>query len=178
MSFLRPEAMATLRRWAEPAAAVGLMAVAGWVGVRGAWQGSVVGWIALAAAALALFWLRAATLEALAARPATGAGVVILREGEVGYMGPENGGFLELDDVFRIELYGSGGGRPPLWRLQGRDGLALVIPANAEGADRLPEALTVLPGYSDLTAVGLLQRSQPGRHLVWERTVPGRVNPL
>jgi hypothetical protein len=175
MSFLRPAATAALRRWAEPAAAAALAALAGWVGVRGAWEGSVVGWLALAAAALALFWLRAAVLGALAAGPANGAGLVVLREGEVGYMGPHNGGFLELDDVVRIELFASGGDRPPLWRLQGRDGRALVIPANAEGADHLPEALTVLPGYSDLTAVGLLQRNQPGRHLVWERTPAPRL---
>jgi hypothetical protein len=175
VSFLRPEAMSALRRWAEPAAAATLAVLAGSAGLTGAWEGSVFGWIALTAAALALFWLRAATIGALAARPATGAGVVILREGEVGYMGPERGGFVELDDVLRIELYGSGGGRPPVWRLVGRDRPALVIPANAEGADQLTEALTVLPGYSDLTALGLLQRNLPGPHLVWERMPAPRL---
>jgi len=175
MSFLRPEAVAVLRRWAEPAAAATLAVLAGWTGLTGAWQGSAFGWLALAAAALALFWLRAATIGALAMRPVTGAGMLILREGEVGYLGPERGGFLELDDVILIELYGSGGGRPPVWRLVGREGLALIVPANAEGADQLPEALTVLPGYSDLTAVGLLQRNLPGRHLVWERLPAPRL---
>jgi hypothetical protein len=170
MSFLRPEAMTTLRRWAEPAAAGGLAGLAIWFGVRWAGQGSVLGWIALAAAALALFWLRAATLEALAARPVTGAGLVVLREGEIGYLGPERGGFLELDDLVRVELFGGTAGQPPLWRLAGREGPTLLIPANAKGADQLPEALTVLPGYSDLVAVGLLQRNRPGWHLVWERT--------
>jgi len=176
MSFLRPEATAALRRWAEPAAAAVLAGLAGWAGVGGALQGSVLGWIALAAAALALFWLRAALLNALAARPVTGAGLVVLREGEVGFMGPERGGFVELDYLVRSELYGTGAGRPPVWRLVGREGPTLVIPASAEGADRLPEALTVLPGYSDLVAVGLLQRNRPGRHLVWERAAPGLIS--
>jgi hypothetical protein len=34
----------------------------------------------------------------------------------------------------------------------------------------LPEALTALPEFSDLTAVGVLQRERQGRHVIWERS--------
>ncbi len=102
MSFVRPEAAGAIRRWAEPVAAAALVALAGGFGIR--WGGAL-GWIALVAAALALFWLRAAVLGALAARPVTGAGLVVLREGEIGYMGPNRGGFLELDGLVRVEIY-------------------------------------------------------------------------
>ena len=137
LSFVRPEAAGAIRRWSEPAAAAGLVMLTGGFGIRWAGQGGALGWIVLAAAALALFWLRAALLGALAARPVTGAGLVVLREGEGGYMGPHDA--------------------------------ALAIPATAEGADHLPEALTALPGFSDLAAVGMLQRGRVGRHVIWER---------
>jgi hypothetical protein len=29
--------------------------------------------------------------------------------------------------------------------------------------------LTALPGFSDLAAVGMLQRGRVGRHVIWER---------
>ncbi len=176
VSFVRPEAAAAIRRWAEPAAAGGVVRLTGGFGIRWSGRGGALGWIALAAAALALFWLRAALLGALAARPVTGAGLVVLREGEIGYMGPNRGGFLDLDGLVRVEIYLVAPGRDPVWRLVGADGEALTIPASAEGADHLPEALTALPGFSDFTAVGILQRDRPGRHVVWERPGLPRLN--
>jgi len=101
MSFVRPQAAGAVRRWAEPVAAAALVALTGAFGIR--WTGAL-GWIALAAAALALFWLRAALLGALAARPVTGAGLVVLREGEIGYMGPSSGGFVELGTLSRVDM--------------------------------------------------------------------------
>ncbi|HUS55086.1 MAG TPA: hypothetical protein VMY41_13935 [Thermohalobaculum sp.] len=176
MSLIRPEAAATIRRWGEPAAAGGLVLLTGWRGITWVGQGGSLGWIVLAAAALALFWLRAAVLGALAVRPVTGAGLVVLREGEIGYMGPHGGGFLELDDLVRVDIYITAPGQDPVWRLIGRQGAALVIPATAEGAANLPEALTALPGFSDLAAVGVLQRERQGRHVIWER-IGQRVDP-
>jgi len=176
VSFVRPEAAGAIRRWAEPVAAAALVLLTGGFGLRWTGQGGALGWIALAAAALALFWLRAALLGALAARPVTGAGLVVLREGEIGYMGPNRGGFLDLDGLVRVEIYLIAPGRDPVWRLVGADGEALTIPATAEGADHLPEALTALPGFSDFTAVGILQRDRPGRHVVWERPGLPRLN--
>lgn len=175
MSFLRPEATAALRRWGEAAAAAASVVLAGWWGLADALRGSVFGWLVLGAGVLALFWLRAAVLGALASRPVTGSGAAVFREREIGYMGPHRGGFLELDDIVRVEIYHVSGGTDPVWRLVGQHGDALAIPANAEGAGHLPEALAALPGFSDLTAVGLLQRSRTGRHVVWERHPPKRL---
>ena len=172
MSFVRPEAAVAIRRWAEPAVAGGLAMLTGSFGIRWLGQGGALGWITLAAAALALFWLRAAVLGALAARPVTGPGIAILREGEIGYMGPLGGGFLELDGLVRVEIYLIAPGQDPVWRLVGPEGAALAIPATAEGADHLPEALTALPGFSDMAAVSVLQRRHPGRQVIWQR--PGQ----
>ena len=169
MSFLRPEAVATLRRWGESAAAGGSALLFAWWGVPDVLAGDIFGWFFLAIAVGSLIWLRAAAVRALAARPATGAGAAVIREGEIGYMGPWQGGFLDVDDIVRVEIYHVQGGSDPVWRLVGRYGQALSIPANAEGAGRLPEALTALPGFSDLSAVAAMQRGQPGRHVVWQR---------
>jgi hypothetical protein len=176
VSFVRPEAADAIRRWTEPVAAAVLVALTGGFGIRWTGQGSALGWIALAAAALALFWLRAAVLGALAARPVTGAGLVVLREGEIGYMGPNSGGFVDLDTLSRVEIYRIAPGHDPIWRLVGPEGASLTIPATAEGADHLPEALTALPGFSDMAAVGALQRDRQGRHVIWERPGLPRLN--
>ena len=169
MSHFRPEARAAIRRWVEPAAALALLVLALWTSLPGALNGSVFAWFGLAVALLALFWLRAAALGALAARPVTGAGMVVIREREIGYLGPSRGGFLELEDIARVEIYRVTGNAEPVWRLVGGDGASLAIPASAEGAGHLPEALAALPGFSDLAAVSVLQRHRPGRHVVWER---------
>jgi len=180
VSHFRPEASAAIRRWAEPAAALVLLALALWFSLPGALRGSVFGWFGLAVAAVALFWLRAAVLGALAAHPVTGAGVAVIREREIGYLGPHRGGFLELDDIVRVEIYRITEDQEPVWRLVGANGVSLAIPANAEGAGHVPEALAALPGFSDLTAVGVLQRHRPGRHVVWERSraAPPRLGRL
>jgi hypothetical protein len=169
MSFLRPEAAGTLRRWAETAVASVVAGVALWLGLGWARAGAPVGWVALAIGALAVFWLRAALLGALAHGEREGPGVVVIREREIGYMGPWRGGFLELDRLERVEIYRPAPGQDPVWRLVAADGATLAIPAAAEGAEHLPEALAALPGFSDMAAIGVLRREEAGRQLVWER---------
>lgn len=177
MSFLRPEATRAVRRWAETAVAAAVAGAALWLGVVWARQGAPVGWVALGGAAVALFWLRAALLGALARGRADGPGMVVLREGEVGYMGPWGGGFLELDRLERVEVYRSQPGHDPAWRLVSMDGEALLIPADAERADHLPDALAALPGFSDLAAMAVLRRQEAGLHLVWQRGPRGLSRP-
>ncbi len=175
MRFLRPKAAGLVHRWAETVAAAAVVLVAGWHGLRWTGQGAVFGWFALGVALLALFWLRAALVAALAGRPVAGPGLVVLREGVIGYMGHYRGGFLDIDMLVRIEIYRVAGGTGPVWRLLAADGQDLAIPAAAEGAEHLPEALSALPGFSDLAAVGLLRRAESGRHLLWERSPAGRL---
>ena len=169
MSFLRPEAAGALRRWAETAAASVATGVALWLGLGWTQAGAPVGWVMLGIAALAAFWLRAALLGALAHGAGEGPGVVVIREREIGYMGPWRGGFIELDRLERVEIYRPGPGHDPVWRLIASDGATLTIPAAAEGAEHLPEALAALPGFSDMAAIGVLRRDEAGRQLVWER---------
>lgn len=174
MSFLRREAADALLRWAEPALVGGALGLAAWF--AGVWllAGSPFGWLALLVAALLGLWLRAALAGALAQPADDGPGIVVLREGEVGYMSPEGGGFLDLAALERVEIARPSRG-PALWFLDaGRSG-RLIFPANAEGAEHVVEALSALPGFSDLAAAQALNDATTGRRLLWERAPSARL---
>ena len=168
MSFLRPGAAETLRRWGEPAAVALALAVALWQAVGWLSQGAPFGWFALIAAALLALWLRAALAGSLGRRDRAGPGVVVLREGEIGYMGPESGGFLELRAIERVEIVRPGRG-DILWYLDAGAEGRLIFPASAKGADAVVEALSPLPGFSDLAAAQTLRDPPGGRSVVWQR---------
>ena len=57
------------------------------------------------------------------------------------------------------------------------DGSRLVIPLGAAGADRLPDALSPLPGLHLAAGAAALAGNRPGTTLIWERSQPrfGRV---
>ena len=172
MSFLRPGAAEALRRWGEPAVAGIALALSLWYGIVWLNRGAVFGWMLLLLAAGLGFWLRSALAGALSRRDRAGPGVVVYREGEIGYMGPESGGFLDIGAIERVEIVRASGG-DLLWYLDGGAAGRLVLPASASGADRLVEALAGLPGFSDMTVAQRLRAPPPGRTVVWERT-PGR----
>lgn len=171
MSFLRPGAETSIRRWAETVVAGGAMAALGWQGTAWVLGGAPVGWILLAGAAIMALWLRSALAGSLARPKGPGPGLVVLREGEVGYMGPHEGGFVPVDMIERVEIVApTRGGR--LWLIDAGDAGTIVIPAEAEGAGRLVEALAVLPHFSDLAVARTLQAPGAGRRVVWQRERP------
>lgn len=174
MSFVRPAAAAHIRRWVEPVLVGAALGLVLWQGIAWVARGAGFGWIALVVAALLAFWLRSALAGALARQDEAGPGVVVLREGEVGYMGPEWGGFLDMNDIERVEIVQPSRGGP-LWYLDGGRAGRLIFPASAEGADRLLDSLTALPGFSDLTAAQALHAHPAGRRVVWERTPRPRL---
>jgi hypothetical protein len=83
-------------------------------------------------------------------------GVVELDEAQVGYLGPEVGGFLNLPDLVELRILSLRGRR--LWRLKQADGQALLIPVDAKGADRLFDAFAGLPGMDTAGLVAALER--------------------
>lgn len=171
MSFFRREALVVLRRWGEPVVVTLALVLAlreGWVWTA---RGSGLGWIALGAAALLALWLRSALAGALTRLRGPGPGVVVLREGEIGYMGPHEGGFLAVAAIDRVEIIRPSRGEP-LWLIDAGAEGTLVFPADAEGAERLVEALAALPGFSDMRVARLMQGGGPGRQVVWRRERP------
>ena len=84
----------------------------------------------------------------------TAPGLVELDEAQVGYLGPEVGGFLSLNELVELRLLSLRGRR--LWRLKQADGQALLIPVDAQGAERLFDAFANLPGMDTAGLVAAL----------------------
>ncbi len=84
-------------------------------------------------------------------------GIVELDEAQIGYLAPELGGFLSLEELVELRILSLRGRR--LWRLKQADGQALLIPVDAKGADRLYDAFAGLPGMDTAALVAALEPS-------------------
>jgi hypothetical protein len=108
-------------------------------------------------------------------------GMVEVDEGQVGYFGPGDGGFVGLPELVELRLITVRGGR--FWRLKQADGQALLIPVDAAGAERLFDAFASLPGMDTqalVTALAPLPVNGPSRGsvvaisdsvVIWRRAV-------
>jgi hypothetical protein len=167
VSFVRPELAEAARRWREPLLWAALLAT----GVFLLWRGMareaflplLIG--ALFAATGGLLIRGSIARTRLATLP-PGEGLVLLDEGRIAFFGPVHGGFLNLDDLVRVEVIP---GAAPKWDLSGRDGTRLRIPFAARGADILPDALSILPGFSIPARLDLIDGSAARSRVVWHR---------
>lgn len=158
-SFLRPEAARALRRWREALAGAGVLALgAYWLLATGGLLRLVGGILALLGAGLLFAGLQRGRFRT----EASGAGVVQLVEGQLGYFGPETGGVIAVADLSCVARRGD------TWVLDG-GGQRLEIPAGAAGAECLLDAFAMLPGL-DLRAVlsPVEDRTEPLR-VLWQR---------
>ena len=154
MTLFRPEVTALFHRYREAIGASLVILTGLWLMALGGYVlfplGLIIGAIG---ATLTLTALRRARFAQTIAAP----GVVELDEAQVGYLAPELGGFLSLDELTEIRLLILHGKR--MWRLKQADGQALLIPVDAEGADRLFDAFANLPGMDTAVLVAALQPS-------------------
>lgn len=152
MAWLRPEVTETIWRAREVIWAGLVVAAGGWlIGLGGLVLvpvGLVVGGIG---AVLAVTAFRRMRFEQSVEAP----GIVELDEAQVGYLGPELGGFLSLQELVELRLLSLRGRR--LWRLKQADGQALLIPVDAKGAERLFDAFANLPGMDTAGLVAALE---------------------
>ena len=145
MSFLRPEARAILWRLRETFLAGAVVALGLWC----LWQGGLIlGPLGVVVVILGTTIGRQ-SLARLRFAPggadrAGGPGVVELDEAQLGYLGPEMGGFISLSEAVELRLITLRGRR--LWRIRQADGQVLLIPVQAAGAERLFDAFASLPG--------------------------------
>jgi len=184
MGFIRPDlrdragkALGWAADHAEPLAMAGLGLLGGVIVLRslgGGWLGLALG-VAMMALAVAggVNWWRRARFGAAA--PA--AGVVEITERRLGYLGPQAGGFIDLDALDQIDLVSRDRGQAR-WRLLTDDGTLLEIPLGARGAESLLDAFAALPGMEMGRATAALDRlSEPGRITVWRRAADTRQMP-
>jgi hypothetical protein len=163
LTFLRPEARATLWRWREVVAGIATLAFGLWWAATGL---TVVRWLGLPvmAAGAAIVWTGLQRLRFR--RGGGGAGVVQIDERRLSYWGPLTGGIIDLDDLARLSL--DPGGRPLHWVLTPHAGAVLHIPVDAEGADALFDAFAALPGLPAARMLDLLARPPDNPVTLWE----------
>jgi hypothetical protein len=127
--------------------------------------------LALLAAALALaVWLgRDALLRARLAET-RGPGLVALREGRVGYLGPEAGGVADLDALISVEMAQRPEG--PVWVLRPAGAPPVAIPVAAEGAEGLLDTLAALPGFAPAAVAAALDAPRGAHVILWRRKGP------
>ena len=182
--MIRPEVIALILRAREVLWAMAVIGFGAWL----IWLGGYLlaplgGAVAVLGAGLALLALRRMRFAQAVDAP----GVVEVDEGQVGYYGPNNGGFVSLPELVELRLLTMRGRR--LWRLKQLDGQALLIPVEAAGAERLFDAFASLPGMDTGALVAVLDQptdaptgagqsltsSAAEMHLVWRRKGAGVV---
>ena len=176
MSFIRPEAVAWLRKWREAlfggafllfnlqlaASSVGLLKGIAWAGV-------------LVGAALFIEGLRRGRLP----DKDGGLGVVEVDERQITYFGPLGGGALSIDELARVKVRTTDQGPQVsdfFWEFTDRDGQRLTIPGNAENAGALFDALTALPGADYEAVIRASGMTEASEFLVWEAAPSRRID--
>jgi hypothetical protein len=150
--MIRPEFLALLRRSTELLAALAILAFGLWLILLGGYLLTPLG---TAIAALGLAWSILALRRQRFAQPVDSPGIVEVDEAQIGYMGPNSGGFVAIPDLTEIRLLTLRGRR--VWRLKQSDGQALLIPVDATGAENLFDAFASLPGMNTNTLVAALE---------------------
>ncbi|MEO8242038.1 MAG: hypothetical protein ABI832_06965 [bacterium] len=153
MTLIRPEVTNLIWRAREVIWAGLVVGLGGWLIALGGFVliplGVIIGGIGLVLAVTALRRMR---FEQGVVAP----GIVELDEAQVGYLGPEVGGFLSLPELVELRILSLRGRR--LWRLKQADGQALLIPVDAKGAERLFDAFANLPGMDTASLVAALEQ--------------------
>lgn len=183
--MIRPELSRRLWRGREVLWALAIMGAGLWL----IWLGGYVlvplgGAVGLLGAAMAMLAGRRLRF----AQGVDAPGLVEVDEAQVGYLGPDAGGFVSLAELVELRLITVQGRR--LWRLKQADGQALVIPVEAEGAEALFDAFSSLPGMDSADLVAALEQPAPnssgaqgnlpapqtaGMHVIWRRKGTGVV---
>lgn len=178
--MIRAELAEALWRWRAPLAHACVALAGVWL----IWLGGYL-LVPLGAAVLALgAGLGVMELRRMRfAQTVNAPGVVEVDEAQVGYLGPEGGGYVSLAELVEVRLLTMRGRR--LWRLKQLDGQALLIPVEAAGAERLFDAFASLPGMASGALVAALAppaAQGPGlitnateMRLVWRREGAGVV---
>lgn len=164
MSFMRPEARATLGRWSEAlvGGAIALLGVFWALTGLGFFRGLGVVLI-IAGGALAYSGVQRARFRTNRG----GLGVVEVDERQITYLAPVGGGVISLDSLTNVTIARDTLGRA-VWRFSSVDE-RLSVPTNAEGAKSLFDALTSLPGAGIETAIRALNAPPETPVTIWSK---------
>ena len=160
-------AAALAARWAETLIAAALAATLLSVGVSAGLSGGWLGWGVAALGLPAAAWAAVAFSRGRMKANGEGPGVVEVAEGRIAYLAPEDhdqlwGGVVRVEELWTVEAVLLKRNAGLAWRLRPVDGLPVVIAVGASGADRIPEALSVLPGFSVMRRLEGVRARRPG----------------
>lgn len=163
--FLRPEAIAVLKRWSEVIAGAVIMALGVWTLSRAGWimQAAGAGLILLGAAMSFAAWRRA-RFSGFSGGP----GVVEVDERQISYFGAYEGGAVSLDMLARVTML-SDDHKQLVWLFEEDGGQSLSIPAAAAGADQIYDALAALPGVDYDAATRAIRAGSHESFVIWAK---------
>lgn len=174
--MIRPEVLTLFARASEVIWAGAMVAAGLWLMWLGGYLLTPVG---AGVVALGLGWAVMAWRRMRFAQTIAAPGMVEVDEGQIGYMGPQVGGFVSLPELIELRLITLRGRR--VWRLKQADGQALLVPVDAAGAERLFDAFASLPGMDTAALVAAIggapntgqtlpvDSNTPDMLLIWRR---------
>ncbi len=164
MSFMRPEATATLARWQGVLISLAVLAS----GLLIIWRSfGITFWLGVIIALAGAISLVAALQRLRFAAGAGGPGVVDIDEGAIGYFGPLGGGVIARSEMTALALDRTG--KPAHWALSQPDQPDVMIPLTASGADALFDVFAALPGMRTERMLTEMHRTAPGRIVLWQK---------
>lgn len=165
MSFVRPEAQAAILRWRETA----IGGVVLLVGLYWASGGGILKWVGICVAIGGGLLVYTGLQRARFLSGKGGPGIVTVDEGEISYYGPISGGVTSIGELSLLMLDPSQS--PAVWILQQNGRPDIAIPVNAEGADALFDAFSVLPGIRTEHMLNSLNSSPDHPVVIWAKSV-------
>jgi len=172
MTFLRPEVVRFLKYWREPLILSFLAGLGLLLFLRGQYRADLVlQFLGLLVAVSSVLGLIPAIRAARLRRSRLDPGLIEVAERQITYLGPLLGGSVSVDAITRVEIITTDDGphMPDVfWTLFHKDGPALSIPSNAEGADQLLNAFAALPGFDYKAVVRAMGSTLPSTFLIWK----------
>lgn len=163
--MIRGEALNQLARWREVFLALVIIGVGIWM----AWiTFGLTQWLGYGLCLTGTVYLIAATQRARFQGSGAGSGVVQLRERELSYFGPNQGGVVSLDDVHSVALVSEG--RSKFWVLEAGTTARLRIPTDARDVNQLFDAFMELKGIKMEKVLSALEQNRERHIYVWTRT--------
>jgi len=157
--MIRPEIKDGLWRWREVIAALAFAGLGMWFALSAF---GIMEWVGWAIFALGVAVAVSAAQKVRFQSQGDGPGVVTIDERRVTYLGPLDGGIVELDLMVQLDLTPN-----DAWHLINADGTYIDIPTNAKGVDVLFDVFIALPGIKTEYMLSILNRADPTRMTVW-----------
>ncbi len=169
-NFIRPQALKRILLWREVLVGAGASALGLWWAAGGA---GIMRWVGVALAFGGVAILREGLLRLRRPPDGGGAGIVSVTERQITYLSGPGGGAVSVDRLGLVAIECSAGGAA-VWHLADRDGNNVAIPADAENAGALYDALSPLPGLGQEELLRAAREQGAGRRVLW-RATPDRL---